>query len=114
MSHTSIGWLLILKMGLLHRDINIGNVLMLDPPVTKPFGAWTIEQLMTQLHLQNRDELAKHVSLLENMVGGLGSPGKCYGFVMGGDMAACLESYSMLHGTGERSVGVSNCVGEPN
>jgi len=57
-SHMPIGWLLMLKMGILHRDINIGNVLMLDPPVTRPPRAWTMEQLVTQLRPQDGDELA--------------------------------------------------------
>ena len=60
------------EMGFLHRDINIGNVLMLDPPVTKPSGAWTMEQLVTQLRFQDGGEpVAKHVSLLEQTIRGL-------------------------------------------
>ena len=61
-----------LKMGFLHGDINIGNVLMLDPPVTKPSGALTMEQLVTQLRFQDGGEpVAKHVSLLEQTIRGL-------------------------------------------
>jgi len=104
-----------LKMGFLHSDINIGNVLMLDPPVTKPFGAWTIEQLVTQLRFQDGGEpVAKHVRLLEQMIRELGSPGKCYGFVIDGDMTAHLEDCLTLRDLRERSVGIPDCVGEPN
>jgi len=99
-----------LKMGLLHGDIGIDKVLMLDPPVTKPFGAWTMEQLVTQLRFQDGGgRLAKHVNLLENMIKELGSPDKCYGFVIGGDMATCLEGYSGLRNTGGRYVGMPDC-----
>ena len=81
-----------LKMGFLHGDINIGNVLMLDLPVTKPSGAWTMEQLVTQLRFQDGGEpVAKHVSLLEQTIRGLDSPGKCHGFVVDGDMSARLK-----------------------
>jgi len=104
-SYILTGWLLMLKMGFLHRDINIGNVLMLGPPVTKVFGAWTIEQFVTQLRLQGRGEpLAEHVSLLEQMIGELGSPGKCYGFVVDGNMATCLEDYFTPRSMEEKSV----------
>ncbi|KAF9643513.1 hypothetical protein BDM02DRAFT_3104306, partial [Thelephora ganbajun] len=47
--HGMPGWLSRLLKGFLHRDISIGNVLMLDPPVTtKPFESETpaVEQLM--------------------------------------------------------------------
>ena len=77
-----------LKMGFLHGDINTGNVFMFDPPVTKPSGAWIMEQLVTQLQFQDGGEpVAKHVSLLEQTIRGLDSPGKCHGFVVDGDMA---------------------------
>ena len=88
-SYIPTGWLLVLEMGSLHRDISIGNVLMLDPPVTKPFGL-TMEQLVTQLRLRDGGGLAKHVSLLETTIKGLDFPGKCYGSVIDGDMPACL------------------------
>jgi len=102
-----------LKMGFLHRDINIGNVLMLDPPVTKPFGAWTMEQLMTQLRFRNGGEpVVKHVSLLEQMIRGLGSHSKCHGFVVDGDMAVRLEDSLTFSDLRERPVGMPDCIGE--
>ena len=107
------GWLSMLKMGFLHRDINVGNVLMLDPPVTKPSGAWTMEQLVTQLRFQDGGEpVAKHVSLLEQTIRGLDSPGKCHGFVVDGDMAARLEDSLTLGDLRERSVSMLDCIGE--
>jgi len=103
-----------LKMGFLHRDISIGNVLMLDPPVTEPFGAWTMEQLVAQLRFQDGGEpVAKHVNLLEQMIGEFGSHGKCHGFVVDGDMAARLEDSLTLGDLRERSVGAPTYTEEP-
>jgi len=102
------------RMGFLHRDINIGNVLMLDPPMTKPFEAWTMEQLVIQLRFQDEGEpLVKYVSLLEQIIMGLGSPGKCHDFVIDGDMAARFEDSLTFGDLRERSVGMPDCIGEP-
>ena len=105
-----------LRIGFLHRDISIGNVLMLKLPVEmEPFEEWTIEKLMEQLHFQDgTPELTKYVNLVEKMVKEMDSPNQCRGFVTDGDMAACLESYFTSRDTGERSVGTPNCVGELN
>jgi hypothetical protein len=101
-----------LRMGFLHRDISIGNVLMLDPPVTmEPFAEWTREEHIAQLHLWDGDELDKYVNLVEKLVKELDSPNQCCGFVTDGDMAAHLDGF-MPYGGGERSVSMPNCVTE--
>ena len=59
-----------LRMGFLHRDISIGNVLMLNPPAEmEPFEEWTAEQWMAHLHLEDTTlELTEYVNLVEKMV----------------------------------------------
>ena len=101
-----------LRKGFLHRDISIGNVPMLDPPVVmEPFAEWTIEQRVAQLHLQDgTTELDKYVDLVEKM----GSPNQCHGFVIDGDMAARLEDCFTLRDAEEISVGTPDCVGKPS
>ena len=102
-----------LRKGFLHRDISIGNALMLDPPVKmEPFAKETLEQRMAQLRLRET-KLADHVALLEKMIDELGSPDMCRGFFIDGDMAAPLEDYFTERRMGEKSVGTPNCVGEP-
>jgi len=104
-----------LRKGFLHRDISIGNVLMLDPPVVmEPFAEWTIEQRVAQLHLQDRTtELGKYVDLVK-MIKETGSPNQCCGFVIDGDMAARLEDCFTLCDAEEISVGTPNYVGKPS
>jgi len=71
-----------LRGGYLHRDISIGNILMLDPPVTmKPLEARAMEQLMTRLSLRYEDELARYANLLEGVINEVGSLDKCYGLL---------------------------------
>ena len=105
-----------LRIGFLHRDINIGSVLMLKHPVEmEPFEEWAVEKRMEQLHFQDMTpELTKYVDLVEKMVKEMDSPNLCRGIVTDGDMAARLEGYFTSRDTGERSVGTPNCVGEPN
>ena len=96
-----------LREGFLHRDVSIGNTLMLDPPVTmKLFEARTIEQQMAQLSLQYEGELAKCADLLEDAIKNIGCLDKCHGFLIDGDMAANLEGYFTLRDTGEVSVSI--------
>ena len=114
--HMSTEWLSMLGMGFLHRDISIGNVLMLKLPVeAEQFEERTVEKRMEQLHLQDMTpELTKYVNLVEKMVKEMDSPNQCRGFVTDGDIAARLEDHFTSCDTGERSVGTPNCVGEPN
>ena len=94
-----------LRKGFLHRDVSIGNTLMLDPPVTmKPFETRAVEELMTQLSLQYGDELTTHADLLGDMIKKIGLADKCHGFVIDGDMAAPLKDYFTSRDHGERSV----------
>ena len=52
--------------------------------------------------------------VVEKMVKEMDFPNQCRGFVTDGDMAARLKSCFMSRDTGERSVGMPNCVGESN
>ena len=105
-----------LRIGFLHRDISIGNVLILKLPVEmEPFEEWTVEKRMEQLHFQDMaPELTKYVDLVEKMVKEMDFPNQCRGFVTDGDMAARLEGYFTSRDTGERSVGMPDCVEEPD
>ena len=100
-----------LRKGFLHRDVSIGNALMLDPPVTvKPFKAQSIEELMTRLSLGYEGDLARYANLLEDVVKKMGSPDECHGFVIDGDMAASLDGYFAFRHTGEISVSMPRRV----
>jgi len=113
--HIPIGWLSMLKIRFLCRDINIDNVLMLDPPVTKLFRARTMEQLVTQVRFQDGGEhLAKYVNLLEQMIRDLGYWGKCHGFVTDCGTAVRLEDHLTSGNLREKSVGIPDCAEQPN
>ena len=99
-----------LRRGFLHRDVSIGNTLMLDPPVTMgPFRAREIKQLATRFSPQYEGDLAKYVKLLEDAIEEVGHMDKCRGFVIDGDMAASLDDYFAPRDMGEVSVSV--CLG---
>ena len=103
-SHMQTGWLSILEKGFLHRDISIGNTLMLDPPATmKPFEA--------QTSLLDVDESSGYAKLLEDAVRKMDFSEGCHGFVTDGDMAAKLEGYFTPRVTGETSVGMFSDAG---
>ena len=103
-----------LRKGFLHRDISIGNALMLEPPVKMgPFAEETLEQRMEQLCLQEETKLDNYVALLKKMIKELGPQDLCRGFFIDGDMAASLEDCFTQRRMGEKSVGTPNRVEEP-
>ena len=107
MSYTPTGWLAMLRMGFLHRDVSIGNTLMLDPPVMmKRFEARTIDQHMAQLSLEYKDDLTKYTNQLEDVIKKMGFSDRCHGFLIDGDMAAELEGYLTQRDKGEVSVSI--------
>ena len=107
------GWLEMLRRGFLHGDVSIGNILMVDPLVTmKPLEVWTIEQLMTQLSLENGDEINKDIKLLEIAIKNVGHMGEC--LFVDGDMAAYLEGRFTSRDMGEVSVSIGLAVWESN
>jgi len=91
----------------LHRDVSIGNTLMLDPPVTmNPFTLSTIQELMENLSIGPNNDLGKYVRLLEGVIKKMGFADKCHGFIIDGDMAAKLEGYFAPRDTKEVSVSI--------
>ena len=105
--HIPTGWLEMLRRGFLHRDVSIGNTLMLDPPVMMgPFRAREVKQLMTQLPLRYEGDLARYARLLEDEIEGVDHMDKCCGFIIDGDMAASLDDYFTPRDMGEVSVSV--------
>ena len=107
-SHMQAGWLWILKKGFLHRDISIGNILMLEPLLKLD------PSKLFPLGDENENELNKYIKQLEGTVEKMGLSKECHGFVIDGDMAASLDGYFTPRKTGERSVGVFSDVGKPN
>ena len=107
-SHMQAGWLWILKKGFLHRDISIGNTLMLEPPLKLDPSELFL--------LGNKDEvkLNEYIKQLEETVKKMGLSEECHGFVIDGDMAASLDGYFTPRKTGEIYVGVFDDVGKPN
>ena len=96
-----------LRKGFLHRDVSTGNTLMLDPPVTtKPFPAWTPQELLEHLSIRYENDLDKYVRLLENVIKEMGFSDKCHGLIIDGDMAAKLDGYFTSRDTGEVSVSI--------
>jgi len=113
MSYTPTGWLAMLIKGFLHRDVSIGNTLMLDPPVTtKPFTLPTIEELVARLSIGPENDLGKYLGLLEDVIKEMGFSDKCHGFIIDGDMAAKLKGYFTLRDTKEASVRICLVVWE--
>ena len=121
-----LGWLSMLRNGFLHRDVSIGNTLMLDPPV-KPSvrsiedlvarltpqldppvepSAQPIEDRLARLCLQDGGDLTKCFDRLKDAIGKDNLTDKCHGFVIDGDMAARLKGYFTSPHTGERSVSI--------
>ena len=104
-----------LRKGFLHRDISIGNALMLDPPVEmEPFAEETLEQRMAQLFIEEGTGMADYVALLEGVMKKFGPQNLCHGFFIDGDMAASLKDYFTRRRMEEKSVGTPNCVEEPD
>ena len=99
-----LGWLSMLRNGFLHRDVSIGNTLMLDPPVEP--SAQPIEDLLARLTLQDGGDLTKCFDRLKDAIGKDNLTDKCHGFVIDGDMAARLDGYFKSPHTGERSVSI--------
>lgn len=96
-----------LRRGFLQREVSIGIVLQLDPPVTmKFFGAGSLERFMAG-HTFQDDDLVTQAKLLETLIG---RKTEYHGFIIDGDMAARLEGYLTLHDTGERPVSAPNCA----
>ena len=108
-SHMQAGWLLILKKGFLHRDISIGNILMLGPLL-----GLSPSELFPPVPPGDEDPLGEDVKKLQKAVKDVGLSEGCHGIVIDGDMAASLEDYFTPRETGERSVGMFSDVGKPN
>ena len=95
-SYMLTGWLSMLRNGFLHRDTNIPNVIMLDPPVTMvSFETQVIEQVMMELSLEDDrrgqgeaadDKLVTYGRLQSEPIE-IGLPDKCHSFVVDSDMA---------------------------
>ena len=112
MAYMPTGWLAMLIKEFLHRDVSIGNTLMLDPPVTtNPLTLSTIEDLMANLSIGYENDLGKYVRLLEGVIKKMGFADKCHGFIIDGDMAAKLDGYFAPRDTNEASVSTWLVVG---
>ena len=97
-----IEWFNLIQKGYLHRDISIGNVVMMEDAVTtKAFGilkeGWnaTIEDMTEELQKLKIDSSA-NVTWENKLIASLHDLGvmdKCHGFVIDGDMAIKMADY---------------------
>ena len=109
-----IGWFNLVQKGYLHRDISIGNLVMVDDPVTtKAFGilkkeGWntTVDDITEALQALKIDFFAKATweNKLTAALDDLGITDKCHGFVIDGDMAIKMADYFNKEHPGSRSV----------
>jgi hypothetical protein len=97
------GWFNLIQNGHLHRDISIGNLVIVEDAVTtKAFeilktqgGNATVENITEALQDLNIDSSTKATweSRLAAALHDLGITDKCRGFVIDGDMAIKMADY---------------------
>ncbi|TCD62006.1 hypothetical protein EIP91_007624 [Steccherinum ochraceum] len=83
LAHGILGWLGLLRAGYLHRDISIGNVLLLKWPTVMP--PFTIQPIGA--------EETQNVDKVRDAVNKLGVRDKGRGFVTDGDLCSKLEDH---------------------
>jgi hypothetical protein len=109
-----IGWFNLIQQGYLHRDISIGNLVMVDDAVTtEAFGILKkenrnttvvgITEALQDLNI-NFSEKATWEKRLTAALHDLGNTDKCTGFVIDGDMAIKMNDYFDKEHTDSRSV----------
>jgi hypothetical protein len=109
-----IGWFNLIQKGYLHRDISIGNLVMVDDVVTtqafgimkKEGGNATVENITEALQKLRIDSSAKATweNELTTALHDLGITDHCRGFVIDGDMAIKMADYFNKEHPGSRSV----------
>ena len=108
------GWFNLIQKGYLHRDISIGNLVMVeDPVVTKAFeilknedGNTTIKDVTEALQDLKFDSSTKATleDKLKVALRDLEITDQCHGFVIDGDMAIKIADYFDKEHPGSRSV----------
>ena len=114
LTNSSIGWFNLIQKGYLHRDISIGNVVMVDDAVTtQAFGILknegqnvTVEGIAEALQALKIDSSTKATleDRLKDALCDLGITDKCHGFVIDGDMAIKIADYFNKEHSGSHSV----------
>ena len=114
LTNSSIGWFNLIQKGYLHRDISIGNVVMVDDAVTtQAFGILktegqnvTVEGIAEALQALKTDSSVKATleDKLTAALHDLGITDKCLGFVIDGDMAIKMDDYFNKEHPGSLSV----------
>ena len=107
-----IGWFNLIQKGYLHRDISIGNVVMVEDAVTtkafeilkKEGGKATVENITEALRDLKIDSSATWENDLTIALQDLNITNKCHGFVIDGDMAIKMADYFNKEHPGSRSV----------
>jgi hypothetical protein len=109
-----IGWFNLIQKGYLHRDISIGNLVMVEDAVTteafgilkKEGGKATAENITKALQELKIDSSAKVTweNELTIALQDLNITNKCHGFVIDGDMAIKMTDYFNKEHPGSRSV----------
>ena len=110
----SIGWFNLIQKGYLHRDISIGNLVMIEDSVTtenfrilkKEDRMTTVENITKSLQELKIDSDSKSTweKKLTATLHDLNITNKCRGFVIDGDMAIKLDDYFNREHPGSRSV----------
>ena len=115
LTNTLVGWFNLIQKGYLHRDISIGNLVMMEDAVTtKPFeilkkestNATTVEDITNALQDLKVDSSANATweSELTAALNDLKITDKCHGFVIDGDMAIKMDDYFNKKHLGSLSV----------
>ena len=121
LTNTLIGWFNLIQEGYLHRDISIGNLVMVEDAITtKAFGIvkkedWntTVEDITKALQDLKIDSSAKATweDKLTAALRKLRITDKCHGFLIDGDMAIKMTDYFNKEHPGSCSVRWNVSVG---
>ena len=109
-----IGWFNLFQKGYLHRDVSIGNVVIVEDAVTtQAFGILKnkdrnakLEDITKALQVLKIHSFVKATfeDKLTVALAGMGITDKCLGFVIGGDLAIKMIDYLNKEHSGSRSV----------
>jgi hypothetical protein len=114
LTNVLIGWFNLIQKGYLHRDISIGNVVMVEDAVqTDPFEilkneSWNksvedITEVLKDLKFDSSTKVGLEDKLNDTLFR-LGITDMCQGFVIDGDLAIKMADYFNKAHPGSRSV----------
>ena len=115
LTYVLIGWFNLIQKGYLHRDISIGNLVMMEDAVTtEAFRIFkkeglnaTVENItrtFQELKIDSSNTNAAWEKKLSDTLQDLNITNKCHGFVIDGDMAIKMDDYFNRENSGSRLV----------